>query len=70
MFEEGHIELHEVIEAGSEVVVSNTAHVGGREGIEVIGRSALVYTVEDGQVTLVRLFQERADALEALGLSE
>jgi hypothetical protein len=30
-------------------VVSNTAHARGREGIELIARSSLVYTVENEQ---------------------
>jgi len=29
-----------------------------------------VYTVENGQITGLRLFQEEAEALEAAGLSE
>src|SRR5262245_8063631 len=69
-FEKGEIEPHEFTQAGSEVVVSNTAHMRGRDGVEVIARSTFVYTVEDGQITRLRMFQERADALEAVGLSE
>jgi ketosteroid isomerase-like protein len=44
--------------------------VQGREGIEVIARSTFVYTVENGQITRLRMFQERAEALEAAGLSD
>jgi ketosteroid isomerase-like protein len=51
-------------------VVPNTAHMRGRDGVEVIARSTFVYTVEDGQITRLRMFQERAEALEAAGLSE
>ena len=69
-FEDVQIEWHSVTEAGSEVVISNTAHIRGREGIEVTAKSALVNTVENGQITRLRLFQERAEALEAVGLSE
>ena len=69
-FEEAEIETYDFTEAGSEVVVSNTAHFRGREGIEVIARSAFVFTVENGQITRLRMFQERAEALEAAGLSE
>jgi ketosteroid isomerase-like protein len=69
-FADVQIEAHEFIEAGSEVVVLNTAHMRGRDGIEVIARSALVNTVENGQITRLRLFQERAEALEAVGLRE
>jgi ketosteroid isomerase-like protein len=69
-FEEGHLETHGFMEAGSEVVVSNIAHFQGREGINVSARSTFVFTVEKGQITRFRLFQERAEALEAAGLSE
>jgi ketosteroid isomerase-like protein len=70
MFEEVQLEAHGFTEAGSEVVVPNTAHVRGRDGIEAVARSTFVYTVEHGQITRQRLFQERAEALEAAGLSE
>jgi uncharacterized protein len=69
-FEDVQIEMHGFIEAGSEVVVPNTAHMQGRDGIEVVARSALVYTVENGQITRLRLFQDQAEALEAAGLPE
>jgi ketosteroid isomerase-like protein len=69
-FEDVQVEVHGFTEVGSEVVVPNTAHMRGREGIEVIARSAFVFTVENGQITRQRMFQERAEALEAVGLSE
>jgi ketosteroid isomerase-like protein len=52
------------------VVVPNTAHLRGREGVKVIARSTFVFTVENGQITRLRMFQERADALKAAGLRE
>jgi len=67
-FEQIQVEIHGFTEVGSEVVVPNTARLRGREGIEVIARSAFVFTVENGQITRLRLFQERAEALEAAGL--
>ncbi len=69
-FDDVRVELYGFAEARSEVVVSNTAHVRGREEIEVIARGAFVYTVEDGHITRLRMFQERAEALEAAGLRE
>ena len=70
-FEDVQLETtHGFTEAGSEVVYSNTAHMQGRQGIKVIARSTLVFTVENGQITRERLFQERAEALEAAGLRE
>jgi ketosteroid isomerase-like protein len=64
-FEEVQLETHGLTEAGSEVVVSNTAHLRGRDGIEVIARSTFVFTVKNAQITRLRMFQERAEALEA-----
>jgi ketosteroid isomerase-like protein len=69
-FEDVQIEPHEFTDVGSEVVVSVTAHVRGREAIEVTARSALVFTVENGEINCLRLFQERAEALEAVGLRD
>jgi len=69
-FEDVQVEIHDLTEVGSEVVVPNTAHMRGREGIEVIARSSFVLTVQNGQITRFRLFQERAEALEAAGLRE
>jgi hypothetical protein len=42
----------------------------GREGIEVVARSALVNTVENGQITCLRPFQVPDEALEAAGLEQ
>jgi ketosteroid isomerase-like protein len=69
-FEDVRVEMHGFREVGSEVVVPNTAHVRGRQGIEVVARSTLVFAVENGQITRNRLFQEEAEALEAAELSE
>jgi ketosteroid isomerase-like protein len=69
-FEDVQLEAHGFADAGSEVVYSNTSHSRGRQGIEVIARSTFVSTVQNGQVTRLRMFQERAEALEAAGLSE
>jgi ketosteroid isomerase-like protein len=69
-FERMEIEPHEFTQVGSDVVVPNTAHMRGREGMEVTARSTFVYTVEDGQITRLRMFQERDEALEAAGPSE
>jgi ketosteroid isomerase-like protein len=69
-FERLEIEAHGFTQAGSEVVVPNTTHLRGRDGIEVTASSTFVYTVENRQITRLRMFQEQADALEAVGLSE
>lgn len=69
-FADGRIEAHEFRQAGPTVVVPNTAYLRGRDGIEVTARSTFVYTVENGQVTRLQLFQELNEALEAAGLPE
>jgi ketosteroid isomerase-like protein len=69
-FEDDQVEMHGFTEVGSEVVVPNTAHIRGREGIEVVARSTFVFRVENGQTACLRMFQERAEALEAVGLRE
>jgi ketosteroid isomerase-like protein len=69
-FEDVQVEMQGFTEVGSEVVVPNTAHIRGRQGIEVVARSTFVFTIENGHITRLRLFQERAEALEAVGLRE
>lgn len=69
-FEAVVIEPHGFTQTGSQVVVSNTAHMRGRDGIEVIAKSTFVFTVEHGLTTRLRMFQGQAEALEAAGLSE
>jgi ketosteroid isomerase-like protein len=42
----------------------------GREDVEVVARAAMLITVSGGKITHMKAFQSRADALEAVGLSE
>ena len=69
-WESARLEPHEFIEAGDLVVVPLTQHVKGRGGIEVVVRSTFVFTIRNGAIERVTLYQERQDALEDLGLSE
>ena len=69
-FDWGEIETYDVTEAGSEVVVPNTTCFRGRQGIEVVASCAFLYRLEDRQITCWQMFQERDEALEALGLPE
>ena len=68
-FEDVQLDTYGFAESGSEVVYSNTSHSRGRQGIEVTARSTFVVTVENGQITRLRMFQERAEALAAAGLA-
>ena len=69
-WESAWLEAHEFIEAGDLVVVPGTQHVKGRGGIEVVARGAFVWTIRNGAVERMVMYQSRQDALEDLGLSE
>ena len=69
-FESARLEPHEFIEAGDLVVVPSTMHGQGRGGIEVVARTTFVWTIRNGAIERVTMYQERQDALEDLGLSE
>jgi uncharacterized protein len=61
----------EIIEAGEQVVV--VVHERGRgkgSGIDVDHRFAHVWTIRGGRAVAFRAFTDRAEALEAVGLSE
>ena len=64
------VEPHEYIEAGDLVVMHGTTRLKGREGIEVSATGAFVFAIRDGAIERVSLYQERQEALEAVGLSE
>ena len=65
-----HYEIEEFIEADAHVVTPFTNHLRGRDGIEVQARAVWVFTIDDGTITHVALYQERQEALETAGLSE
>jgi ketosteroid isomerase-like protein len=69
-FESVQIEPHEFIEVGEHVVVPLTAHMVGRDGIEVEARTTWTWTIRDGAVERVCLYQDQSEALEAAGLAE
>jgi ketosteroid isomerase-like protein len=56
------------IDAGESVVVPNVARQRGREGIQVLARSTLVFTVRSSRITRICLYQETAEALKAVGI--
>jgi ketosteroid isomerase-like protein len=64
------IEINESIPAGDHVVVPHTAHLRGRDGIEVKARTTWLFTIRKGRIERICLYQERHEALEAAGLSE
>jgi ketosteroid isomerase-like protein len=63
--------VDEVIDAGDRVVVFWWQRRTGRgSGVPVELNSAQVWTVRDGKVTRIDNYTDRAEALEAVGLSD
>ena len=60
----------ELIDAGEDVVMPFTNLARGRDGIEVQARGIWVWTIRDGSIVRACLYQERHEALEAVGLRE
>jgi ketosteroid isomerase-like protein len=69
-FEKVKMDPERFIESGDSVVVPNSALMRGRDGIETVARSALVFELRDGQVARICLYQETGEALEAAGMRE
>jgi ketosteroid isomerase-like protein len=69
-WESARMEPHEFIEAGDHVVTPGTQHLKGRGGIEVVVRGAYVWTIRNGAIERMVMYQDKEDALEDLGLSE
>jgi ketosteroid isomerase-like protein len=70
-FDELDVTIEEILDAGDQVIV--VAHHQGRgraSGAEVDTRFYEVYTLREGKVSRVDEFTERAQALEAAGLSD
>ena len=59
------------MDLGSQVCVVSTQHGRGKgSGIETQYRYAVLYEVRGQQITRMTLYPGRAEALEAVGLSE
>jgi ketosteroid isomerase-like protein len=71
VFEAVHFEAERITDLGGALLVD--VHASGTSrmaGVPVDQRIHMVWTVRDGKVARVRAFRERAEALEAAGLSE
>jgi ketosteroid isomerase-like protein len=68
-FTSTRLEADNFIEADEHVVVPQTGYLQGRGGIEVTARVTLVWTIRDGSIARVCLYQGLPEALEAAGLS-
>jgi ketosteroid isomerase-like protein len=70
-FDDLRYDVEELIDAGEQVIV--TLRVGGRgkaSGAPVEMPRSFVCSLRDGRINRVRTYRERAEALEAAGLSE
>lgn len=59
-------EAHELIELGEHVVMPYTSHFRGRDGIELETVATWVWTVRDGALVRLELYQDRDEALAAV----
>jgi ketosteroid isomerase-like protein len=67
-----HVEPEDFIDVGDDRVLVPTRGRGRGKGsgIEIEGRPSAIWTVRDGQLIRGAVFNDRAEALEAAGLSE
>jgi len=71
VFDNPSLEVHELIDAGDQVLASLTLRGNGKEsGVEASMDVWQLWTVRDGEVVRGEGFTSRSDALEAAGLSE
>ena len=64
-------EVEELMEAGDRVVaVIRDRQVGRSSGVPIEASHAAVWTLVDGKVTRLQVFDDRRQALEAVGLQE
>jgi ketosteroid isomerase-like protein len=71
-FDQWSIHLEQLVDAANDRVLGffNQTATGKGSGVPVKQEYSIVYDFRDGQVVRMRLFLDRADALEAAGLSE
>jgi ketosteroid isomerase-like protein len=70
MFDPIIISPDEFIERGEHIVVPNHARLWGRDRIKVETHAVAVVTLRGGLIIEWRLYQERAEALKAVGLEK
>ena len=70
-FDNAHVQIHELIDAGDRVLVRLTARGRGKQsGVEASWHLWNVWTLRDGKVVHGQGFTAREEALQAAGLSE
>src|SRR5439155_14534304 len=71
-FDERSFEAVELIDAPPDAVIAvgRMRGKGRASGAAVEARSVTLWTVRDGKISQIKLYRTRADALEAVGLTE
>jgi ketosteroid isomerase-like protein len=70
IWESFRVEIDETIPIGDHVAVPHTTHIRGRDGIEAQARTTWLFTIRNGKIERVCLYQGKDEALKAAGLSE
>ena len=71
MWKSQRYEPEEFIPVGVDhVVVPQKIVSVGRDGVEVVARTAVLFTLHAGKITCMKNFQTKTEALEAAGLRE
>ena len=71
MWKRQQTEPEEFIPVGEDQVVVPIRIVSiGRDDVEAVAHAVLVMTVREGRIAYMKGFQSKAEALEAVGLSE
>ena len=71
MWKHQRLEAQEFIPAGEDQVIVSVRLVSvGRDDVETVAHAAALMAVREGRVTHMKTFQSKADAFEAVGLSE
>jgi ketosteroid isomerase-like protein len=72
VFDDMHVEIEEISEAGEDrlLVVSRVTGRGKGSGVKVEQRNGQVWTFVHGKIARIDSYMNRAEALEAAGLSE
>jgi ketosteroid isomerase-like protein len=64
-------EAERFVDAGDSVVVLvRVVAEGGHSGLAAVQETAHVWTVRDGRLTSIRIYRDRAQALDATGVSD
>jgi ketosteroid isomerase-like protein len=66
-FDDVSAEPHEFVVTGQHVAVPNTVRMRGRDGVEVVATSTVVFTFVGVTLVALRLYQREIDARMAIG---